>query len=68
MNEIEKYFNKIPKFFENRGLHRTQFIKDFIEPPDSWLNNPYEFDSMDTAVDAILSNPRKNFIAKGIIK
>ncbi len=60
MNEIEKYFNKIPKFFENRGLHSTQFIKDFIEPPNSWLNNPYEFDSMDTAVDAILSNPRKN--------
>jgi len=59
MNTVEKYFNQFPSFFINRGFKDVKSINDFIKPSEEWLNNPFNFDSMDRAVSEILSNPKK---------
>ena len=57
---MEKYLNKFPHFFSNRNLKNISLINDFISPPKEWINNPFLFNSMDIAVDLILSNPKNN--------
>lgn len=60
MNTLEKYFKKFPDFFINRNINNIESINDFITPPKSWIEDPFLFESMDIAVDRILSNPKNN--------
>ena len=56
---VEKYLNRFPSFFTNRGFNNIESVNDFIKPSDKWLNNPFNFDSMDLAANEIISNPKK---------
>ena len=59
MNNTKKYLNNFPQFFSNRNLKDIDSINNFIIPIKEWINDPFLFNSMDIAVDMILSNPKK---------
>ena len=59
MNNTKKYLDNFPHFFSNRNLKDIESINDFIIPVKEWVNDPFLFDSMDIAVDRILSNSKK---------
>ena len=60
MNTIDQYYNQLTSFFSNRGFDDIKSANDFIKPPDKWLNNPFDFNSMDIAVNHVVSNPKKS--------
>ena len=60
MYKTEKYFKQFPYFFSNRKLRDIESANDFINPSKELLNDPFLLNSMDVAVDIILSNPKKS--------